>query len=80
MMRVCFSLTGRIIKSYTDSAAKEMGRSAINVEFCEVTIFVDLSTEATTTLTFARRNMSTRITISIPSEPFATGMRTCLNI
>lgn len=71
-------LTGRMIKSYTDSAAAAaIDLSATSFVFRDATICIDFSTEATTTSTLARLKISTSITTSISSDPFAMGTRTC---
>lgn len=50
--------------------------SATIIVFCDAVIWVVFSIDATRTLTFARLKISTIVTTSISSEPFATGTKT----
>lgn len=71
-----FSLTGRIIKSYMESAVASINLSATIFVPLDAKTCADFSTEATTTFTFARLRMSINVTTSISSDPLATGMST----
>ena len=70
-------LTGRMIRSYFELEALVMLLSATIFILWDPTIPGDFSTDANTTFIFARLKISTRIMISISSDPFAIGIRTC---
>lgn len=72
-----FVLTGRRIKSCIVSEVSVINLSATIFVPWDAKIWRFFSTEATTTSTLARRNISGTVTTSISSQPLAIGIKTC---